>query len=115
MAAAPSPGEAEEKARRVDRTEPLEEAVDRLTDEVGKRCVARMVESRDARGSVFIDEILIALERIADHGANIAGAAEGSGAAAHSGLRDVRAGEMFETRVREYLDKYALPDTGGEF
>lgn len=115
LVAAPSPGEAEEKARRVDRTEPLEEAVDRLTDEVGKRCVARMVESRDARGSVYIDELLIALERIADHGANIAGAAEGSGTAAHSGLRDVRAGETFEERVREYLDKYALPDAGGDF
>lgn len=74
-----------------------------------------MVESRDARGSVYIDELLIALERIADHGANIAGAAEGSGTAAHSGLRDVRAGETFEARVREYLDKYALPDAGGDF
>ena len=110
MRVTPTPGEAEEQVRMVEETEPLEEAVDRLTDEVGKRCVARMVERKDARGSVFVDEILIAFERIADHGANLAGSYEGSEAAAHANLRDVRSGDMFAAKVKEYLDKYALPE-----
>lgn len=88
-------------------TEPLEEAVDRLTDEVGRRCVARMVGLGDARGSIYADEILISLERAADHAADLAAGA--SVGAAHERLRDIRAGEDFSARVRECLGRYPLP------
>ncbi len=94
-------------------SEPMREAVGRLTDEVSRRLVRRMTERGDARGCVYIDEILASLERIADHAAAIAAASDGAAGTVHERRRAAREDAEFEKEVGICLKKYALPALGG--
>lgn len=80
-AARPSVGGAE--AQNAD-TEALEAAVDRLAAETSRRCLRRLKERGDMLDGAYADEILTAIERIADHGAELA-ASEGVNAPSGDG------------------------------
>ena len=101
-----------EKAKDV---EPLEEVIDRLTENIKKNHIDRLRSGQCTIELGFIlSDILNTFERVADHCSNIAIwvlHAREPGFEAHGYIERIRNvdSDYFETKYREFKDKYILP------
>ena len=93
--------------------EPLEETVDRLTEEIRLRHIERLQSGQCTIQMGFIlNDLLTNVERVSDHCSNIAVCvleAARSGLNAHSYLHEVKEDAPFREALRGDLRKYHLP------
>ncbi len=93
--------------------EPLEETVDRLTEEIRLRHIERLQSGQCTIQMGFIlNDLLTNVERVSDHCSNIAVCvleAARSGLSAHSYLHEVKEDAPFREALRGDLHKYHLP------
>jgi len=97
-----------------ERVEPLEQVIDAIRDDVKKRHIIRLQSSKCTMEHGFIlSDILINLERVADHCSNIAGCimemSKHNSLELHKYLDEYKHGDdHFEDLFREYSEKYCL-------
>ena len=97
-----------------ERVEPLEERIDDIRDDVKKRHIVRLQNSLCTMEHGFVlSDILINLERVADHCSNIAGCildmSKHNSLELHKYLDEYKHDtEHFDQLYKEYSDKYCL-------
>ncbi len=97
-----------------ERVEPLEQVIDAIRDDVKKRHIIRLQSSRCTMEHGFVlSDILINLERVADHCSNIAGCimemSKHNSLELHKYLDEYkRSDDHFEALFNEYSKKYCL-------
>ena len=94
--------------------EPLEETIDRLTDEIRARHIHRLQSGECTIQLGFIlNDLLTNLERVSDHCSNIAVCVieerEDHGEQRHAYLQDFKAAGEFAESLDKDLEKYRLP------
>ena len=94
--------------------EPLEETIDRLTDEIRARHIHRLQSGECTVQLGFIlNDLLTNLERVSDHCSNIAVCVieerEDHGEQRHAYLQDFKAAGEFAESLDKDLEKYRLP------
>ncbi|MBR5535505.1 MAG: Na/Pi cotransporter family protein [Clostridia bacterium] len=95
--------------------EPLEQAIDKLKDEMHLRHIYRLQNGRCSIETGFVlSDLLTNLERVSDHCSNIAGCiieTSHNNMNLHEGIRAFKAEDpMFKERYKSYLSKYTLPE-----
>ena len=96
------------------KVEPLEETIDRLTDEIRDRHIRRLQSGECTLQLGFIlNDLLTNLERVSDHCSNIAVCVieerEDHGEQRHAYLHDFKAAGEFTESLDKDLEKYKLP------
>ncbi len=94
------------------KVEPLEETIDRLTDEIRDRHIRRLQNGECTVQLGFIlSDLLTNLERVSDHCSNIAVCVieEREDAQRHAYLHDFKAAGEFAASLDKDLEKYKLP------
>ena len=94
------------------KVEPLEETIDRLTDEIRDRHIRRLQNGECTVQLGFIlSDLLTNLERVSDHCSNIAVCVieERENAQRHAYLHDFKTEGEFAERLDKDLEKYKLP------
>ena len=110
-----------DSARAAMEVEPLEETIDRLTEEVRSRHVARLQSGECTIQMGFIlNDLLVNIERISDHCSNVAVSVieeRRDHVAPHAYISEMKGGGDFNARVTANLERYRLPERsvpGGE-
>ena len=105
-----------DSARAATEVEPLEETVDRLTDEIRSRHVARLQRGECTIQMGFIlNDLLVNMERISDHCSNIAVSVieeKREHVDRHAYLSEMKDESDFNARLAANLKKYRLPEAG---
>ncbi len=96
------------------KVEPLEQAIDKLKDEMHLRHIYRLQHGRCSIETGFIlSDLLTNLERVSDHCSNIAGCiieTSHNNMNLHEGLREFALEDPdFKSSYKAYLEKYTLP------
>ena len=96
------------------KVEPLEETIDRLTDEIRDRHIRRLQSGECTLQLGFIlNDLLTNLERVSDHCSNIAVCVieerEDHGEQRHAYLHDFKAAGEFTADLDKDLERYKLP------
>ncbi|MBQ8002512.1 MAG: Na/Pi cotransporter family protein [Clostridia bacterium] len=95
--------------------EPLEQAIDKLKDEMHLRHIYRLQNGRCSIETGFVlSDILTNLERVSDHCSNIAGCiieTAHNNMNLHEGIRAIKSEDpTFWDTYKKYLGKYTLPE-----
>ena len=103
-----------DSARAAMEVEPMEETIDRLTEEVRSRHVSRLQFGECTIQMGFIlNDLLVNIERISDHCSNVAVSVieeKRDHVDRHAYINKMKDGGDFNTRLAANLEKYRLPE-----